>query len=39
MRLTLERGLPSRTEDPQAAVPGLMASDPSSGRVMERRKQ
>jgi hypothetical protein len=38
MRLTLERGLPSRTEDPQAPVPGLMASDPSSGRVMERRK-
>jgi hypothetical protein len=41
MKLTIERGLPSRTEDPTqpAATPGQMASDASSGRVMERRRQ
>lgn len=41
MRLTAERGLPSRTEDPAQPplTPGTMASDPSSGRVMERRRQ
>ena len=41
MRLTLERGLPARPEDPAnpAATPGMMASDASSGRVMERRRQ
>lgn len=41
MRLTIERGLPSRQEDPAnpAATPGMMGSDASSGRVMERRRQ
>lgn len=41
MRLTVERGLPSRAQDaaqPQP-TPGLMASDASSGRTMERRRQ
>ncbi|MBI4888199.1 MAG: hypothetical protein HY824_13985 [Acidobacteria bacterium] len=42
MRLTLERGaLQSRTPDGTAPVetPGLMPSDSSAGRVMERRRQ
>ena len=40
MRLTLERGLPARTDDAtQPVTPGQMASDASSGRVMERRRQ
>jgi len=40
MRLTVERGLPSRTEDASQPVnPGDMASDASSGRLMERRRQ
>ena len=40
MRLAVERGLPSRTEPSgAAATPGLLASDASSGRVMERRRQ
>jgi hypothetical protein len=40
MRLTIERGLPARSEDAsQPAKPGEMASDASSGRVMERRRQ
>jgi len=41
MRLTIERGLPTRTEDAThpAVTPGMMASDASSGRVMERRRQ
>lgn len=43
MRLTVERGLPARPVDPEAEVPetgaGLLASDPSSGRVMEKRRQ
>jgi len=41
MRLTIERGLPSRTEDAAApsAAPGLMPSDASAGRLMERRRQ
>ena len=41
MRLTLERGLPARADDPAhpAATPGLLASDGSAGRVMERRRQ
>ena len=41
MRLTLERGLPARTQDPGQALetPGLFASDSSAGRVMERRRQ
>lgn len=42
MRLTIERGLPSRPEDPEAGASGAdasrLASDPSSGRVMERRQ-
>jgi hypothetical protein len=40
MRLTVERGLPSRTGDASpSAHPGEMASDASAGRVMERRRQ
>jgi hypothetical protein len=41
MRLMVERGLPSRTPaDGQALeTPGMMPSDASSGRVMERRRQ
>jgi len=40
MRLTLERGLlQSSQEQAQPETPGLMPSDASSGRVMERRRQ
>jgi hypothetical protein len=42
MRLTVERGLPSRAEPaPGDAVeaPGLMPTDASAGRHMERRRQ
>jgi len=41
MRLTLERGLPTRTQAaPAAAVaPGMMPQDSSSGRTLERRRQ
>ena len=43
MRLTVERGLPSRTQPPDAAAvpatPGLLPADSSSGRTMERRRQ
>lgn len=45
MRLTVERGLPSRSEADAAGgasaaeVPGLMPTDASSGRMMERRRQ
>jgi hypothetical protein len=41
MRLAVERGLPSRAQDAAdpAATPGLMPSDASSGRTMERRRQ
>ena len=40
MRLTLERGaLQSRSQEPGQATPGLMPSDSSSGRTMERRRQ
>ena len=40
MRLTVERGLPARSEDASRPVnPGEMASDASSGQVMERRRQ
>ena len=41
MRLVLERGLPSRSQDPAITpdTPGMFASDSSSGRVMERRRQ
>jgi hypothetical protein len=41
MRLMVERGLPSRSPADGAAVetPGMMPSDASAGRVMERRRQ
>jgi len=41
MRLTVERGLPSRPVDPAAPaeVPGMYPSDSSSGQMMERRRQ
>ena len=41
MRKVVEQGLPSRAQDPAqpAEMPGLIASDASSGRVMERRRQ
>jgi hypothetical protein len=40
MRLTLERGLlQSSPQQGQPETPGLMPSDSSSGRVMERRRQ
>jgi hypothetical protein len=41
MRLTVERGLPTRTQDPThpATPPGMMPTKSSSGRVMERRRQ
>ncbi|MBI2827659.1 MAG: hypothetical protein HYX77_00120 [Acidobacteria bacterium] len=41
MRLTVERGLPSRTPEGGRSLqtPGLMPSDASSGRMMERSRQ
>jgi hypothetical protein len=41
MRLTLERGLPSRSQDSAqpAEVPGMLPADASSGRMLERRRQ
>jgi hypothetical protein len=39
MRLMVERGLPARPDDPEAAQSGMMATDASSGRVMEKRRQ
>jgi hypothetical protein len=40
MRLTLERGVLQTAPQPaQLETPGLMPSDSSSGRVMERRRQ
>jgi hypothetical protein len=42
MKLTVERGLPSRATAPDgqpAAAPGLMPADSSSGRTLERRRQ
>jgi len=41
MRLAVERGFPTRAQDPaeRAEPPGLMPSDSSSGREMERRRQ
>ena len=43
MRLTLERGLPSRTQAPpeaaQDVAPGMMPQDSSSGRTLEKRRQ
>jgi len=42
MRLTVERGLPARaTDGSEGAVetPGLMPTDASAGRLMERRRQ
>ena len=41
MRLTVERGLPARPSQPEAAAPataGQVPADSSSGRTMERRK-
>ena len=39
MRLTVERGLPARTPEGGLPTPGLMPSDASSGRTVERRRQ
>jgi hypothetical protein len=39
MRLTLERGLLESAPPAQPETPGLMPSDASSGRVMERRRE
>jgi hypothetical protein len=41
MRLTVERGLPSRAQDgAQPAAPaGMMPADSSSGRTMLQRRQ
>ena len=41
MRLMLERGLPTRDSAtaPEAGQAGMMPSDASSGRVLERRRQ
>ena len=39
MRLTLERGVLQTAPQPAQETPGLMPSDSSSGRVMERRRQ
>jgi hypothetical protein len=41
MRLTVERGLPSRAQDAAAppADPGLIPSDASAGRTLETRRQ
>jgi hypothetical protein len=39
MRLTAERGLPVGADAPGAPIsPGMLASDASAGRVMERRR-
>jgi hypothetical protein len=40
IRRTLERGLPSRPQDGSTdATPGMMPTDASAGRQMERRRQ
>ena len=40
IRLTLERGLPARAQDGRPAeTPGMLATDSSAGRVLERRRQ
>ena len=41
MRALVQRGLPARAEDPAqpTETPGMMPSDSSSGRLMERRRQ
>jgi len=39
MRLTVERGLPARTPEGGLPTPGLMPTDSSAGRVVERRRQ
>ena len=43
MRLTVERGLPSRATDATGAAPGdptaMMPTDASAGRTLERRRQ
>ncbi|MEQ1756777.1 MAG: hypothetical protein ABL986_00535 [Vicinamibacterales bacterium] len=38
IRLTLERGLPARQQDAAAEKPGMLATDSSSGRLLEQRK-
>jgi len=39
MRLTIERGLPARAEEPGQPPPSpMLASDSSAGRVMEKRR-
>lgn len=40
MRLTVQRGLPSRAQDGAPATdPGLVPADSSAGRTLERRRQ
>ncbi len=41
MRITVERGLPARAQDPAQPLetPGMIPSDSSAGRMMERRRQ
>ncbi len=39
MRLTLERGVLQSVAQPTQETPGLMPSDSSSGRTMERRRE
>ncbi len=40
IRLTLERGLPARSQDAaQVEAPGMLATDSSAGRLLERRRQ
>jgi hypothetical protein len=40
IRLTLERGLPARAQDgAQPETPGMLATDSSAGRRLERRRQ
>ena len=39
MRLTVERGLPARPPEGGLPTPGLMPSDASAGRMLERRRQ
>jgi hypothetical protein len=41
MRLTVQRGLPARADEPNrsGSSPGMLASDASAGRVMEKRRQ
>jgi hypothetical protein len=39
MKRVLAQGLPARPQDATTATPGMMASDSSAGRLMERRRQ